>query len=476
MKRTLTRLKKLFPTITATAVLMLCFSLFAAAQDRRIAQIDSLFTSLHDKGPFNGNVLIAEKGKPVYEKSFGYANFNTKEKLTAEHIFELASCSKQFTACAIALLQHQGKLKYSDDITRFIPQLSAYKGITVMDLVHHTSGLPDYMTLFDSLWDKSKIANNDDIITLFAKHKPTLEFQPGTRFQYSNTGYALLASVIEKASGMSYGKYLEKNIFVPLQMKHTFVYNRRYKPKKVPKYAFDFLYDKDNNKYVSIDSVPEANMVYWLDGICGDGTVNTTARDLLLWDRALYTDKLLPAKEKAVLFTSGTLKDSSSTGYGFGWMVNKDKDLGNVLSHSGGWGGYATFIERETDKDRTIIILQNTDRAIIPGKTVRYLLDGRTPPAPVQRKEIKLADDILKQYTGTYELSPEFKIDVTLEGNQLYAQATGQQSFPIFPESEQKFFLKVVDAQMEFFKDATGAVSKAVLYQNGHKTDAMKVK
>lgn len=447
-----------------------------AAQDRRIERIDSMITALHNDGKFNGNILIAEKGKPVYEKSFGYENILTRQPLSAASVFELASCSKQFTAFAIALLQHQGKLRTTDDITRFLPALAVYKGITIDNLLHHTSGLPDYMSLMDSLWDKHKIAANKDVIDMLARYKPAVEFSPGTKYDYSNTGYALLASVIEASSGMSYGAYLDRYIFKPLKMTHTLVYNRRYRPRKVDHYAYDFLYDAEKDRYLPIDSVPEANEVYFLDGISGDGTVNTTSGDLLLWDRALYTERLLPRKEMDVVFAPGKLNDGKAIDYAFGWMVYKEPDLGNITAHSGGWGGYRTYVERQVDKDRTIIMLQNTDRAILPVKSLRLLLEGKDPPAAPVHKEVKLDNAVLDRYTGVYQLAPDFQLTVTRQDNQLYAQGTGQGNIPIFPEAENKFFLKVTEAQLEFVQDASMVITKAILYQGGSATDAPKVK
>ncbi len=459
----------------------LVFSLFAVvppvlAQPALEKEIDSLFVSLNADNKFNGNVLIAEQGKPIYEKSFGYADFRNKQLLSSASVFELASCSKQFTAFAIALLEHQKKLHYSDDITRFLPELKAYKGITIDQLVHHTSGLPDYMQLFDSLWDKQKIANNDDLVRMLVRYHPPLEFESGTKYEYSNTGYALLASVIEKASGKSYGVYLEQYIFKPLKMTHTLVYNRRYQPKKVANYAYDFFYDDEHSQFVSSDSIPELAQLYYLDGISGDGTVNTTARDLLIWDRALYTSRLLPQAKMDALFAPGKLKDGSATNYAFGWMVEEHKDLGHIAAHSGGWGAYRTYVERHMDKDRTIILLQNTSQASMPIKSLRLLMYGKPLPPVVKKEEVKLEDAVLEQYTGVYELAPDFLLTVTRQGNQLYTQATGQGMLPIYPESETKFFLKVVDAQLEFVKDEKNVVAKAILYQGGRAMPAPKVK
>jgi CubicO group peptidase (beta-lactamase class C family) len=151
---------------------------------------------------FNGNILIAEKGKVIYKKSFGFSNETTKEKLNENSIFELASVSKQFTAMAIVILKEKGQLKYDDKISKYIPELKAYN-ITIRNLLNHTGGLPDYKEVMDSVFDKSKIATNKDVISIFAQLKPEVLFEPNTKWEYSNTGYALLASIIEKVSGMS---------------------------------------------------------------------------------------------------------------------------------------------------------------------------------------------------------------------------------------------------------------------------------
>lgn len=194
---------------------------------------------------------------------------------------------------AIVMLKEKGKLNYDDKMSKYIPELSNYKNITIRNLLNHTGGLPDYMELLDSLFDKRKIATNKDIIALFAKHNPKVLFEPNTKWEYSNTGYAFLASIIEKVTSMSFGEYLDKVIFKPLEMKNTFVYTRRYAPKKISNYAYGYVYSDSLKKYYLPDELTETKMVVWLDGIVGDGTVNSTVNDLLKWDRALYTDKLV---------------------------------------------------------------------------------------------------------------------------------------------------------------------------------------
>jgi len=458
-----------------TTIALLLIGHLAFGQDR-IQKIESLLNSLYSKEKINGNFLIAEKGKVIYSHSFGLANETTKDKLNENSIFELASCSKQFTAMAIMILKEKGKLSLDDKIIKYIPELSNYNGVTVRNLLNHTGGLPDYMELMDSLFDKSKIANNKDIIKIFSKYQPKILFEPNTKYEYSNTGYALLASIIEKASGLTYADYLSKTIFKPLKMKNTFVYTRRLSPKKINNYALGYVYSDSLKKYFLPDELKETNMVIWLDGIVGDGTVNSTINDLLKWDRALYTNKLLTKEAMKEVFEVATLKDESKTKYGFGWGIDDNADFGKITSHSGGWPGYVTFIERHITNDKTIIILQNHDNVSIPANSIRSILYNKPLPVQKIRKEIIITAEQLKKFVGVYEVEKGFEIKISLDKDQLFAQLTGQNAFPIFAESEMFFFLKVVDAQIQFGKNENGAISNLFLLQNGNKIEAKRTK
>lgn len=348
----------------------------------KFKRIDSLLTSLQGKGRLNGSVLVAEKGRIVYLKSFGIANEATKAKINKNTVFELASCSKQFTAMAILILQKQGKLNLDDPMAIYLPDLAFYDKITIRNLLNHTGGLPDYLSILDSLFDKHKIAVNSDVISTFAKVKPPLEFIPGTRFKYSNTGYVLLASIIEKASGKSFASFLKQKIFDPLHMDRTLVYNRRLHPRKVDNYAFGYIYSKYLGKYLLPDSIEKAKVVYWLDGVVGDGTVNSTVIDLLKWDRALYTQKLISKTLAQEMFSPAKLKDGTYTTYGFGWKIEQHADYGNIVRHSGGWPGYKSDIERHTSNDKTIIVLQNHYDSAEPTKAIRGILYNQTFTSP----------------------------------------------------------------------------------------------
>jgi CubicO group peptidase (beta-lactamase class C family) len=467
-----TRNKKMKLTIT---IALLLIGHLTFGQDR-IQKIDSLLNSLYSKEKINGNFLIAEKGKVIYSRSFGLANETTKEKLNENSIFELASCSKQFTAMGIMILKEKGKLNLDDDISKYLPELSFYKGITIRNLLNHTGGLPDYMQLMDSLFDKSKIATNKDIINIFSKHQPKILFEPNTKWEYSNTGYALLASIIEKASGLTYADYLKTAIFQPLKMKNTFVYTRRLSPKKIENYAFGYVYSDSLKKYVLPDELKETKMVIWLDGIVGDGTVNSTVKDLLIWDRTLYTNKLLTKEGMKAVFELATLKDGAKRNYGFGWGIEENADFGKIANHDGGWPGYVTFIDRHITNDKTIIILQNHNNVSIPSKAIRNILYNKPLPVQKIRKEIIITTEELQKFVGTYAVEKDFEIKISLDKDQLFSQLTGQNVFPIFVESEMLFFYKVVDAQIQFEKNEKGEISNLFLLQNGKKIEAKRTK
>lgn len=346
--------------------LLLVAVVFACSKPKQqdnplVTSIDSVMHSIVDTAKFNGNVLVAQDGKIVYQKSFGYANFYTNEPLNDSSLFELASVSKQFTAMGIMILKEQGKLSYEDDVRKYIPELP-YEGMTIRHFLNHTSGIPDYeRMMFDSGWDTKKIAHNEDIIKIFAEKKPAIHFKPGEKWEYSNSAYAMLATIIQRVSGKSYGEFLSENIFKPLDMKRTRTYNTRRSGEKIENYAYGFVYSDSLKKYHLPDSLKDYFFVYPLDGIEGDGIVNSTTGDLFKWDRALYTDKLVSKATLTEAFTSGKTNKDSVYNYGFGWMVSDDSTSGKIVRHTGSWPGYRTMIVRFVDHGDCIIILNNSE-------------------------------------------------------------------------------------------------------------------
>ena len=336
-------MKNIFPFL-----LLLSSNVFSQQE-----KIDSLFASQKD---FSGVVLVAEKEKPIYHKAFGYREFEKQISLKTSDIFELASVSKQFTAMIIMMLKEKGLLNYDDSVSKYLE--IPYKGITIRHLLTHTSGLPDYQDIMDKYWDKSKVAGNPDCIEYLNKYAPPKRFEPGEKYEYSNTGYLLLASIAEKASGKDFIELCRNWIFRKLKMKSTDI--RTLEEKKATKnFAIGHIYVEERSKWVRADSFPSSNYTIWLGNRKGPGRISSTAADLLKWDQALYTEKLIRQTTLQEAFTPMKLNDGSFSNYGFGWSLRSDPTFGKIVSHNGDNPGYKTQIIRYMEKKKTIILLNN---------------------------------------------------------------------------------------------------------------------
>ncbi len=337
------------------AALMVCS--FAYSQADKKHAIGEIVDSLAADNKFSGVVLVADKGKIIYEKAVGYRDFAKKEKLRKTDIFELASVSKQFTAMVIMMLKEKGLLNYDDLVEKYLD--IPYKGITIRNLLTHTSGLPDYQDIMDKHWDKSKVAGNNDIIAYLNQYAPPRLFEPGTQYTYSNTGYVLLASVAEKVSGRDFIEFCTTEIFKKVGMKHTAI--RSLQEKAATKnFALGHIYVEERNAYVRADSFPASDYTIWLGNRKGPGRISSTAEDLLKWDAALYTNDLVNQQTLEQAFTPMLLKNGTLFNYGFGWDIMKPVgQSGKFVSHTGDNPGYRTQIIRYIGKDLTVIVLCN---------------------------------------------------------------------------------------------------------------------
>jgi CubicO group peptidase (beta-lactamase class C family) len=341
-------------------LLLICVSL-ADAQTGNIQKVDSLFRSAANSNFFSGVVLVASHGKIQYEQAFGYRDFAKKIPLEQTDVFELASVSKQFTAMVIMMLREKGLLKYDDPLEKYVD--IPYKGITIRHLLTHTSGLPDYQAVMDQHWDKSKVAGNVDIIEYLNKYAPPKMFEPGTKYAYSNTGYVMLASVAEKASGRDFISFCNEEIFHKLGMNRTAIRTLTEKA-RVADFALGHIYVTARSRYVRADSFPSSDYTIWLGNRKGPGRISSTAEDLLKWDQALYGNKLVSQKTLEEAFTPMRLADGTVSNYGFGWMIVPPKGAsGKIVWHSGDNPGYKTEITRFIDKNNTLIILCNNASA-----------------------------------------------------------------------------------------------------------------
>lgn len=335
----------------------LFFLLFISSQSvyaqNLAARIDSVIQLQQN---VSGVILVADKGKPVYFKALGEREFAKHIPLQRTDIFELASVSKQFTAMIIMMLKEKGKLRYDDLVEQYLD--IPYKNISIRHLLTHTSGLPDYQDIMDTYWDKSKVASNKDAIEYLNKYAPPKLFEPGEKYEYSNTGYLLLASVAEKASGEDFIELCRRWIFTPLQMTNTNI--RTLAQKAATKnFAIGHIYVEERKEFVRADSFPSSDYTIWLGNRKGPGRISSTAEDLLKWDQALYGNKLVKASTLSEAFWPMKLNNGKLSNYGFGWVIVNNNAHGRVVMHTGDNPGYSTRIVRYLDRHKTIILLSN---------------------------------------------------------------------------------------------------------------------
>lgn len=332
-------------------------SLTPFAQNKKGNKIKELVDSMTINQQFNGVILIAEKGKTVFEKAIGYRTYADKKVLKETDVFELASVSKQFTAMVVMQLKEKGLLQYDDLVDKYLN--IPYKGISIRNLLTHTSGLPDYQQLMDENWDKTKVAGNADIIEYLNKYHPTALFAPGEKYLYSNTGYVLLASIAEKVSGRDFIEYCNTEIFKKLNMQHTGIRTLAEKA-AIKNFAIGHIYVNERNEYVRADSFPSSNYTIWLGNRKGPSRVSSTAADLLKWDIAIRNYTLVSKETMHEAYAPMKLNNGTFSNYGFGLqLIFKNNSLQTVW-HDGDNPGYKTLIMRDLIYNRTLILLCNT--------------------------------------------------------------------------------------------------------------------
>lgn len=362
----------------------------------KVERFDSLFNYLHTNQLFNGNVLVAEKGNVIYQKSFGYADFSTKTPNTKDSRFHLASVTKTFTALAVLQLKEKGKLKLDDKLKNYFPDFP-YTDITIRHLLSHTSGLRDDV-LFDSLVKPKKIIFNKDIIPTLSVLKTPLLFNPGEEWEYSNTNFLLLTSLVEKLSGLSYQDYLQRNIFAPAKMTNSYVleddlHNRQDKLRvinhKYPKFYSNVLIDAYSDE-------PYLSNHFYMSGTVGDSRIISTTEDLLKYDQCLYTGKLLKPETLDEALTPTMLNngkpasfgfaDLGKTAYGLGWCIMNDTSQGKIVWHTGAYQGSSSILLRNITKQQAIIAFDNTSReAARPAGTNGFYILNNLSVKPITK-------------------------------------------------------------------------------------------
>lgn len=357
----------------AVVVMLLITANDAHAQVERISnELISAIDHLVEKNGITREtpglaVLINQPGRLRYAKGYGLANVERKERITADTMFELASVSKTFTATAILILHDRGTLSIQDDIRKHLPELPDYQPghpIRIRDLLHHTSGLPDYMS-FEGVKSRHRRSYliNDDFLLLFGEQKKAfpLEFPAGQKYEYQNTNFMLLAAIVERVSHDAFGKFMRDQLFVPAGMEHTFIYSE---PKAVPEHrgpnnhAVGYEWNKEKEHWVASWGTPPARRETLL--AVGDGGIWTCLNDMVKWDAALRAGKYLKSETWKQALSPSKTRDGKTNGYGLGWSVYfEDPKSLYGYGHDGSWGGFRTTYYRYLTADRTTVLLSN---------------------------------------------------------------------------------------------------------------------
>lgn len=371
-------------------------------------------SKMNEQGIFTGNILVYNEGEIVYQNTDGLRTIDTKEPLTLNSQFRLASVSKQFTGMAIMKLKEAGKLDYDQNVKDILPDFP-YNNITVKHLLHHVSGLTDYERLIAENWKpedttKTYILGNDEIIAEFYKVNPELDFQPGEKWEYSNTGYLFLASIVEKISQQHFREFLKEHIFDPLEMNNSILYKYQIEPDpNMPNRVFG--YETDLNQ---VDLI--INDFDIVNDVRGDGGIYSTLEDLFKWSQALANYTIIPKSYLDEAWTPAKLNNGELTDYGFGWGIESKENEPKVVTHSGGWVGFGTFLHNEIDLNRGFILLTNnsTDqmRGIVYG--LRDIMESKPYEIPKLSIEKIMAKKILAENVESgISYYHEFKSDTT---------------------------------------------------------------
>ncbi len=425
------------------------------------AKVDEYMQAQAKVNGFSGSILLARAGKPLVSRGYGFANVEWQIPNSSQTKFRIGSITKQFTSMAVMQLREQGKLKLEDSVCAYVtPCPDAWKPVSIHHLLTHTSGIPTYTGLPE--WRKvNMVPKTVDEMIGFFRDLP-LQWVPGEKFAYNNSGYFLLGAVIEKAAGKKYEQVLGEHIFGPLGMADSgYDWSATIIPRRASGYS---------GKPPAVQNAPALDM----QQPYAAGSLYSTTEDLLKWDQALYADRLLPAAAKQTMWTP------FKNDYAYGWTIAPaaPATFGHRrIAHGGGINGFSSMIVRLPDVNVTAIVLANNDTANA-GAVARDLLAiyyGQPYTVPAPRTVAKVDPSIYDQYVGKYEIAPAFVMTVTRESNSLFTQATGQQKFEVFPESETKFFPKMVEATITFEKDAAGKVVALVLTQGGRDQRAKKI-
>lgn len=424
--------------------------LFLVVQTPAYAQVDKLFRAWDTNGSPGAAVAVLYRGAVLHHEGYGMANLEHGIPITSTSVFDVASVSKQFCAFAIALLVDEGRIALDDDIRTHMPELPDFgHTITLRHLLHHTSGLRDWPGMLAMAGRNMEDVISMEEITAFIKHQRTLNFVPGTQYSYSNTGYTILALLIERLSGQSFRTFTEERIFAPLDMTRTHFQDDHEEiiPGRVVSYTLQFG---------EIQRIGNGLMAL------GSSSLHTTTEDLLKWVRNFEDQKIGSPAVHAMMNSQGQLNDGAEIPYGFGLVRGTYRGV-NTISHSGGWAGFRTVILRIPDHEFTAIVLSNSAIMNAPAMAQRvaehYLDTFMSPPDPPP----VTADDVppLSDYTGFYDFGKASVLQLIPRGESLSAYWPPTPPVSVQPIGLDSLRIPALNLIITFTRDSSGSVINA---------------
>lgn len=317
---------------------------FSAAEKQMRFSLDSFFTNRNLLNGFSGSVLVSKNGKLLYENCFGYCDYRSKNLMTDTNAFQLASVSKTFTATAVLWCVEHNLFSLTDTLQKFFPLLP-YKNITVQLLLCHRSGLPNYIYFCSGKCKHDEYLTNEQVIKIMQRENPAAYAMPDKKFEYCNTNYLLLASIVERASGKKFARFMREIFFTPLGMNHSFV--------------FDVADSADKKIATSYNSKWQIQHNDCFDGAVGDKGVYSTVSDLFKWDKAFYDGKLLSQETMMEAYKPRSFEKPGKRNYGYGWRLLQQPDSTYLVYHNGWWHGNNTVFYRNIKDTTAVIILSN---------------------------------------------------------------------------------------------------------------------
>lgn len=409
-------------------------------------RLDGHVLSYVTLGQFSGAVLVARDGQPILRRGYGLANREWNLANTPDTKFRLGSVTKQFAAALTVKLEEMGKLRTDDPVCKYVPDCpEAWQKVTIHHLLTHSSGIPSFTSFPDYV--KTMHAPSPPKETLARFRDKPLEFEPGSKFAYNNSGYVLLGYILEIAAGKSFEEALRELILAPLAMNDT---GYDWPANVVRRRAAGYSGAGDNAAFIDM-TIPHAA-----------GAMYSTVDDLWKWSEALGSNPVLSAASWGKMFTP------AHQNYAYGLDVGPEGSR-KRLAHGGGINGFSSFVARYPEERLTVVVLGNTESAKSGpiAQELARIVFGEPVEVPRAREERKIDPGIFDAYVGSYELAPNFILRFWREGDVFWTQATGQPKAQLFAESESKFFLKVVDAQVSFVKGEDGQVTHLILHQGG---------